>query len=227
MKKLFLLLGFVFVAARLGAIAPSPYTESVGFSCNLTGGVGGGAGLTVYGEGSNSSGSSANAGESFFALAWLRPGKQYTATYAGTLAGDGTGTHGSYLLSFTGPAGYALFINGVEQDLCSGSLSSKSTNTLTFSYSYTLEIRPVASSQILPAGSFSGMEIGKSVTWEAGLGGLRTGRSAGRILFKEVDLVTNAPASRDHPAGLASNTTSWNVTASNIPSRFASACTAR
>lgn len=40
-----------------------------------------------------------------------------------------------------------------------------------------------------------GVEMGKSVSWEIGLGTLGTGRSAGRIYFKEYDL-TSSPAAR-------------------------------
>jgi YD repeat-containing protein len=198
MKKLLLAFGFLGAALHLIAVSPFPYTVGVSFSCKLTAtgtSVGGGGSMTIYGEGGSPNvGSGGNSGESGVTMAWVRPGKQYTVTYSATVAGY-PATGGSYLLSFIAPKGYGLFIDGVQTDLYYRSFSTP-TNPTYVADSHTIEVRPLADFSPAAAGNFSGINLGKSVGWEVGVGGLRTGQSAGRIIFKEYDL-TNSPASRD------------------------------
>jgi hypothetical protein len=185
MKKLFILC-LAFTAASLFGVTPVPFTEGVSFSTKITGTLSGT--LTINAESTVNVSNSVSGGgsnESTIGTALLRPGK----SYAMNMAGSGSG---SYQLSFTGPQGYAIYINNLPADLWEQTGLSGS-----FSDDLTLEIRPLSSSGGGgPWGSFSGVAVGKSITWEVGLGDLRTGRSAGSILFKEQDL-TNSPATRD------------------------------
>jgi len=198
--SLVLLVGTV----RLLANSPSPYTEWLDLSISVTiSGGGGSAGVIVYGEGTaGSANASANSGESSAGVAWLRPARSYNVAVIGALIGRYVGYNtynfsGNYSLSFTAPAGYSIYINNQPTDLYTRSYSTnRNTNLLYINDSYTIELRPDANGAAAPAGSFSGVELGKSVTWEVGLGCLRSGQSAGRILFKEKDL-TNSPAARD------------------------------
>nr|MBP9913683.1 hypothetical protein [Opitutaceae bacterium] len=60
-----------------------------------------------------------------------------------------------------------------------------------YSHNFNIEIRPLNSGASKPWGAFSGIMMGKSVSWEVGLGGLRNGSTAGSIMFKELDLSGN------------------------------------
>ena len=203
MKKLFLVLVFAFVDLPLRAVTPSPFIEGVGFSA-IFNGFGGGLTMTVNGEnGGGSVAVNVNAGESTVATAGLSPSKQYTFSVNGAIVGNyNNSTHeytysGNYTTNFTAPKGYSIYINGVLTDGWSQTYSTMSYSpTIPINDNYTLELRPLAEASRADAGSLSGIDIGKAITWEVGLGGLRTGRSAGRIIFKQLDL-TNSPATRD------------------------------
>ena len=187
MKKIFLILSGLFVASRLWAMTPVPLLEPVGFSCRISGD--GGAMMIVYDESSTapvvSQGVVNQTLESDLNTAWLRPGKTYLVNF-------GSSGSSEYWLSFTAPAGYAVYLDDNPVDLI-----YENTGPAPFSRNYKLELHPLSSIPGMRAGQFSGIDVGKAISWEVGLSGLRTGRSAGRILFKERDLVTNAPASRD------------------------------
>jgi YD repeat-containing protein len=181
MKKL---LAFLFLAALVRAANPVPYTEGVSFSFRLAG-AGSGT-MTVYGEGPASLNHSVSGSttESATATAWLRPGRQYTVNLQASGPTD-------YWLSYTAPQGYVLTVNGVASNL-----TARSPGGGWYSHDYTLELRPVGDLGATEFGRFLGVELGKSVTWEVGLGKLGTGRSAGRLCFKEYDLA-GSPAARD------------------------------
>jgi RHS repeat-associated protein len=173
------------LATRLLAVNPVPYTEGVGFSFRIDG-VGGGM-MTVYDE----SVSPVVSGSTYYAItesgtdtAWLRPGKRYAVNFQASGPSD-------YWLSFIAPTGYSVYVDGQPTDLIARTPGGGGYN-----HDYTVELRPVANASRGDAGVFSGIDIGKSITWDAGLGGLRTGRSAGRILFKELDLLSYAPDAR-------------------------------
>jgi YD repeat-containing protein len=179
------LLASVLLCTPLWALNPVPYTEGVSFSFQITGSAS--ATLTVNDDAGSPSVVATSAGtltESLTDIAWLRPGKLYSLNFAGNAAV-------TYALSFLTPSGYSIYVDEIPMDLVAGSHSGS------FSDNHQIELRPVASSARGDAASFSGIEIGKSVTWNIGLGGLRSGSSAGRILFKELDLLTNAPDSRE------------------------------
>ena len=183
MKKFFSFL-FLILAGRLLAVTPVPYTEGVSFSFRIAG-VGNGI-MSVYDEaGTPSVGqTTSNATtESPLATGWLRPGKKYSVNFQ---ASGPT----AFWLSYIAPAGYALLINDVPQ-----SITYQATAGGWYSYDYTLELRPIANYQSDLLGNFSGIDLGKSISWDIGLGTTRTGRSAGRIMFKEKDL-SNSPSSR-------------------------------
>ena len=183
MRKLLCLLS-LFAAVRMFAVAPVPYTEGTTFSFQISG-TGSGT-MTIYDENGSPSVSTSASGstvESDTSTAWLRPGKTYALNFS---ASGPT----NYWLSFIAPTGYAVYVDGVATDLVAQSPGGGS-----YSNDYTLEIRPIGSLGGGAWGSFSGIAIGKSITWEVGLGDLRTGRSAGSILFKEFDL-SNSPSSR-------------------------------
>jgi len=208
MKKSIFILLCSLITAPIWAANPVPYTEGVSFSTGLTGTVTNMA--TVTGESSVSVSDSVTSAttihESDMATVPLRPGKQYTVTFAGS----GTG---QYWLSVVAPQGYAVYIDNLQTDLATRAVSSSGYN-----YTHTVEIRPIASVAGADIGTFSGIDIGKSVTWEVGLGNLRTGRSAGKILFKELDL-TNSPVSRERlyyaapPANVGQIVTVYDTTA--------------
>ncbi len=185
MKKL-LTIVLLFSAMRLLAVSPVPFTESLGFSFKI-GGTGS-ASVTLYDETGSQyvlATASGSTIESATGTAMLRPGKTYSLEFWGL-------GPPSYLLSLVPPAGYSVYVNGVETNLV-----GQSPGTGWFLHYYTVEIRPVSSLGGSMWGSFSGIALGKSITWEVGLGDLRTGRGAGTILFKELDLA-NSPASREH-----------------------------
>ncbi len=179
------LFAFALSAPLAHAVSPVPYTEGVSFSFRITG-VGNGI-MTVYDEsGSPAVGQTTYnvTTESASGTAWLRPGKKYTVSF-------GASGPWEYFLSYIAPDGYQIFINDVPSDL-----SYRNTGGGEYTYYYQIELRPVANSARADAGSFSGFDLGKSVTWEVGLGGLRTGHTAGRIIFKELDLAAKTPANR-------------------------------
>ncbi len=185
MKKLLSLL-FMLGAVRLCAVAPVPYTLGVSFSSRITGT--GSSTMTVYAETTVAVSDSVSGGvhESTVSTAWLRPGKQYSVNFYGNGPSD-------FDLSFVAPDGYAVWIDGAPADLIGlGGLSGS------YSYNYTVELRPAANLGRADAGSFSGIEIGQSISWSFGLGGVRNGNAtgAGQVFFRELDLSTNAPANR-------------------------------
>ena len=194
MKKLFSAILFFVPALCLRAVVPDPYCLYVNFSFRTTGApyAGGTGVMTVYGESTQAMGSSLGVGgnvvESALGSVPLRPGKTYTVNFM---------TYGCspsrFDMSFMAPDGYAIYINNSPIDLLSQNVPNIWQPC---SYNYTVKVVPAARSVGASAGTFTGFEIGKSVTWEVGLGNLRTGQGAGMILFKEFDLVTNAPASR-------------------------------
>lgn len=181
MKKILFCL-VMLCGTRLLAVTPVPFREGVGFSTRLSGNTN--ATLTVYAETTEvlSNTASGPLNESDISAVWLKPGKRYTMT----MAGSGTG---AYEMSFTAPDGYELYIDDEPSDLEDDTISGA------FSDDYTLELRPVTAQSGGAWGSFSGVSLGKSITWEIGLGSLRTGTSAGSIVFKELSLTTS-PASR-------------------------------
>lgn len=184
MKKLISVL-LLLTCTRLLAVTPAPFKEGVSFSFRISG-VGNGT-LTIYEESGSPSctATTYNATtESNVQTAWLRPGKQYPVHF-------GASGPGNYWLSFIAPTGYAIYIDGISTDLI-----TQSPGGGEYGHDYTIEIRPVANNTRGDAGSFSGIDFGKSVTWSVGLGGVRTGSTAGRICFKEYDLTTS-PASRE------------------------------
>lgn len=174
MKKVLLPLLLACTAASLFAVNPIPYTEGVSFSVRLTG-VGGGI-MTVYEESptapSISHSSSGSTSESGINTAWLRPGKTYQVSFQASGPWE-------YWLSFIGPVGYEIFIDGKKRDLL-----YVNTGGGEYHHWYDIELRPVASSiQPAPYSSFSGISIGKSISWEIGLGTMHGDRNAGRIYF--------------------------------------------
>ncbi|MDI1336598.1 MAG: hypothetical protein PSU94_10515, partial [Lacunisphaera sp.] len=183
MKKLLISL-FLLSAVRLLAVSPVPYTETVSFSFKISGT--GSASMNLYDESGSQyilATASGSTIESAMAAANLRPGKTYSLEFWGDGPPD-------YLMSFVPPTGYSVYVNGVQTDLV-----GQSPGSGWFLHYYTVEIRPTSSTGGGMWGNFSGVSLGKSITWEVGLGDLRTGRSAGSILFKELDLA-NSPASR-------------------------------
>lgn len=181
-----LLLRFLFVAGVLlfgtsvtRAVTQTPYTLMVGFSSRLTG-TGSGT-LTVYGEATATVSSSVSGGptESAIKDVSLRPGKSYPVNFSGN-------GPSAYNLSFTAPDGYSVYLDGVPMDLL-----TRSGLSGTYSHDYSLQLLPAFSNEFMPAGAFSGIDLGKSVAWDVGLGSLVSGRGAGRISFREFDLNNN------------------------------------
>lgn len=177
-------LAALMTGARLSAVTPVPYTESASFSLKMDGACAasmnlhdetGSSYVVVYGTGSMM--------ESDSQTALLRPGKTYTLDMW-------SGGPTNYLMSFVAPNGYSVYVDGVQTDLVQGYFSAG----WNLRY-YTVELRPTGAQAGGKWGEFSGIALGKSISWEVGLGLLRTGRSAGSILFKELD-VTSTSASR-------------------------------
>lgn len=185
MKNLFLIL-FLLGCVRLSALTPVPFKESVSVSTLISGDIR--STLTINAEGTttvvNDTGSTSP--ESPVFLSRLRPGKSYEANVTGDYI-----TSGGYEISFTAPQGYDVYINNLPSDL----FKSAYTGTGSYSDDFSIEIRAQRTAAGGPWGSFSGISLGKSITWSVGLGDLRTGRSAGSIVFKEADL-SNSPTSR-------------------------------
>ncbi len=171
-------------ATLLRAANPVPYTEGVSISFRIAG-TGNGI-MTVYGEGTVAleQFTYGTTTESGLGTAWLRPGKKYTVNFQASGP-----TH--YWLSYTAPQGYVLYVNDTVTNL-----TASNPGGGWYSHDYTLELRPVGDLGAAEVGRFMGAELGKSVSWEVGLGRLGNGRSAGRIYFKEYDLASN-PAARD------------------------------
>src|SRR5882672_5244676 len=99
MKKIPLHLGFLVAALNVLAVDVSSYKQDVSFSCAFFGGFGGGGTMTVHDEfGSPNTGCSALSSpvESHVNIAWLRPRKQYTFTFGGTLGGTYNSWTGQY-----------------------------------------------------------------------------------------------------------------------------------
>ncbi|MDB6169689.1 MAG: hypothetical protein JWM88_2553, partial [Verrucomicrobia bacterium] len=186
MKKLLLLsLAFAF-GPSLFAVNPEPYTLGVSFSFRIYG-TGNGI-MSVY----DATGAtptvavtaSASLVESPISTAWLCPSQDYELNIqtSGTTA---------YWLSFIAPEGYQTYVDGAPT-----SVVSDSTGSAGFSRNYHIVLRPVVAGGRRDAGIFSGINLGKAVGWEIGLGGNRSGHSMGLVGFRERDL-TNSPASRD------------------------------
>lgn len=192
--RTFLLLGFevrrgaaaglaLAIAVAAHAANPVPFTEGVSFSFRISG-VGNGL-MTVYAEGSTTIGHTTyNATtESDTATAWLRPGKEYRVNFQASGPSD-------YWLSYVVPQGYVLLIEDAVSNLTYANPGGG-----WYSHDYTVELRPIGDMASAPYGEFMGVQMGKSVSWEIGLGSLTTGRSAGRLYFKEYHLGAD-PASR-------------------------------
>lgn len=191
MKKILLFIAFFTAATiRLWAVNPVPYTEGMGFSFKIIGNTGGSgtAIMTVYDEVGTqqklANWASGPAVESDMGMAMLRPGKTYEVNFWGYGPTE-------YWMSFNAPIGYDVYVNGVATDLV-----SRSTSGGWYLHYYTVELRPAGSAGGGDWGSFSGIALGQSISWEVGLGNLRTGRGAGSIVFKELNL-SNNPTSRD------------------------------
>jgi YD repeat-containing protein len=170
---------------RLVAVTPVPFAESMSFSFKISGT--GAASMNLHDETGSAYVVAYPTGptiESDTQTAQLRPGKTYTLDM---WCGGPT----DYWMSFVAPTGYAVYVDGIQTDLVQGT-----ANAGWYLRYYTVELRPVSSEAGGKWGNFSGIALGKSITWEVGLGLLRNGRSAGSILFKELEL-TNASATRD------------------------------
>ncbi len=183
MKKIFLGLLCAMMATASLAVNLVPFSEGVSFSTKLSGS--GSATFTIYGESAVSLSDSVSSGthESAMSTVWMRPGKRYRANISGSGIAE-------YWLSFVVPSGYALYVQGSPVDLWHGAPAGGS-----FSDDLDIQLLPISENARMDAGVFGGIRLGKSVTWDVGLGGLRSGASAGRIAFKSLDL-TNSPASR-------------------------------
>lgn len=170
--------------APLLAVNPVPYTEGLSFSFRING-VGNGL-MTVYGEGASTIGhTTSGLSESPLGVAWLRPGKKYTVNFQASGPSE-------FWLSFIAPAGYELLVQDVSRDLV-----YQYTGGGWYSYDYSVELRPLSSTDYAALGAFGGVKIGRALSWEVGLGGLWPGRSAGRLFFREQDFSSgNSPASR-------------------------------
>jgi RHS repeat-associated protein len=173
----------LFAATRLLAVSPVPFTEGVSFSAKVTGSSV--AVVTVYGETTESFATDTTESESVMKLAWLKPGRAYICNVQFNAFAAST-----YSVGFIVPGGYRLLVNGADRDLITVASGTGWSST-----DYTLEVQPVHDLGRAEAGAFGGIKLGKSVTWDVGLGGLRTGRSAGRIYFKEYDF-SGSPANR-------------------------------
>lgn len=147
--------------------------------------------FTVYDEGTSPSlaingGNAATIGESPSAInALVKPGKAYVITVTGTTCTD-------YWLNFTPPTGYSLLVDGVARNSIRVTLTPAQ---LPYSINHLIELRPESSYSGAPFGTFTGVQVDKAITWEVGLGSLRNGRSASRLIFREKDL-SNDPVSR-------------------------------
>lgn len=172
---------FIFLFALLGgslfAVSPVPFTEGVSFSVRL---VGTGSGtLTLFGEGdavATAGAVDAGEAETAFATAWLRPGKVYRLTFAspGLTA---------YHVSLIAPSGYTVYLNGAATSYLvrepAGGISDDE---------FTVELRADADAGGEDFAAFSGIQLGKSIGFQIGLGTFYNGRSAGHLVFRELEL---------------------------------------
>ncbi|MEO7697896.1 MAG: RHS repeat-associated core domain-containing protein [Opitutus sp.] len=164
-----------------------PYFEAVSVTCTADNGAVGS--LTVYDESSSSAFTFCNPSkpESDAVTAKLRPGKRYTLNF-GAFNNPVSYTYG---VSFIEPDGYAVYVDGLPSNLIT------KTVTGTTSQNYTVELRPIGSQQPRPLASFSGIDIGRAVSWEVGLGTRQNGDYAGQLVFREKDLGSSSnPAAR-------------------------------
>ena len=172
MKKLLFVL--LLLTSRLLAVNPVPFTEGMGFTFKIDGT--GSASVNMYDEAgteyvlATASGSTI---ESSAGTAWMIPGKTYTLTFWGMGPPD-------YTISLIAPTGYSVYVNGVATNLV-----SYSPGTGWHFENYSVELRPLVGESGGMWGQFSGIKVGKAVSWDVGLGDLRTGRSAGGIQFKK------------------------------------------
>ena len=193
MKKLLLLATlFLFTTLPSWAVTPVPNTEGVSFSFRING-YGNGI-MTVYDEtGSPWEGHTtySTLSESDVGTAQLQPGKRYAVNFQSSGVGE-------YWLSFIVPTGYRLHISDDSPGFTTSTTRNiyyKNVGGGWQSTDLRIELRPVASAGQTSIGGFSGIQIGRSIAWSVGVGGLRTGRSAGKIAFRQPDL-TGTPASR-------------------------------
>lgn len=189
--RILLLAAFCGAVGRARAEDPAPYTEPVSFSFRITGQ--GNCIMTVSDEiGFPMATGTAtdNTIESNVALAHLRPGKKYDVNMGGSGPWQ-------FWLNYTTPPGYQLWIEEVGSGSAyPGNMTYEYTGGGEYNwYNYKIELRPILDQSHAPLGEFSGISLGQAVNWSVGLGGLRSGRSAGRISFREKDL-TGAPANR-------------------------------
>ncbi len=180
------ILGLILLLAAptaLRAVDPEPFTLPISFSFTLTAGSGN-AITTVYDATSPSIEHFTSGGaESDVGMARLKPGRQYDLLFQASGIAE-------YWIGLTPPNGYQFYVNGVPKDLITRTPGGGEYNDW-----YKIELRPINGAGFLPAGSFSGIQIGQAVTWELGLGGARAGHSVGRVGFRELDL-SNSPSAR-------------------------------
>lgn len=192
MKLRFLFVFLLGSASLLRAITPAPYTVGVDFSLRISGGLSGGNGeVYVYDEtglipGATITNSGTSPVESGLNVAWLRPGREYVVFVVSN------GNPQEYWASFRPPDGYRLRISKQDTSILYDTIGA--TGSI-YAEDFRLELLPSGQGVGGMMGEFKGIEFGKSVTWEVGLGGLRTGRSAGGIVYREPDL-SSSPAHR-------------------------------
>ncbi|HYC71645.1 MAG TPA: RHS repeat-associated core domain-containing protein, partial [Opitutaceae bacterium] len=183
MKKVLLLVACL-AALRAPAMELEPPKLQVGISF-LIAGYGNGQ-MTVQGEPGNQLTQFTNNTwtESGTATVFLRPGKNYSVTF------QGWGPW-AYTMSFLAPAGYEVHVDGYARDMYTN-------NTGGGDYTVYHTLRIVSKNEAAPAGSFSGIDVGRAVSWSVGLGNLHGGQGAGLIRFHEADLsYSSTPATRD------------------------------
>ncbi len=182
MKYVLLPLLLLASVASLRAVAPVPYTLPVTYSGKVQLSGTGEAMVVIYSETGGPWSWRNTSGEASVELVWLRPRKQYQVRCSGVNASD-------FWASFNAPDGYAIYIDGQPTNLMSFHGMGAS-----FDEWATFELRPIANDGRMEMGAFTGLQVGDSVTWEMGLGGLKVGgRSAGRVLFKELHLSPVSP----------------------------------
>jgi len=100
--------------------------------------------------------------ESASGTGWLKVGKTYTVTFM-TLGCSPS----QFKLGFVAPDGYRVLLNNAPVDVYTQTVPPPLTNTC--NYSYTIRVEAAGGGMGGPAGSFSGIRLGKSVAWEVGL----------------------------------------------------------
>lgn len=167
---------------RSWAVDPEPFTLPVSYSFRVSG-VGGGI-MEIHDGVSTGIGFSYDQGtESPVGTSWMKPGKTYTLEFQYSGISE-------YWMSLVAPSGYQFYVDGVPKDFVYRGAGGERHDY------YSVEIRPVRD-VALAQGAFTGFDIGQAVSWELGLGTSRAGHSVGRVSFRERDLSTNSPASRD------------------------------